>query len=68
MNEYTTKTSAWISTDLMRGTALLRIYNYDSVGRVHCVTTLPITRRSLQQLIHRIDLHEDEHDQDPLPF
>lgn len=68
MNENTAKTSAWVSTDLRLGTALLRLYNYDSAGRVHCVTTLPLPRRSLVQLLHRLDLHEDDHAQDAFPF
>lgn len=68
MNREHLKTSQWVSTEIILGGALLKLFNYDGVGRVQSTTTLHVTRRGMQRLIGRMDEFEDEHAQDELPF
>lgn len=68
MDHRHSKTSQWVETTYVVGGALLKLYNYDGVGRVQSTTTLHIPRRTLQRLLAAIDLHEDDHAQDELPF
>lgn len=68
MAETVGKTGAWIGTEYILGAAKLKIYNYDGNGRVHCVSTLVVPRRTLRQLIRKIDENDESHEQDAFPF
>lgn len=68
MDQRHSKTSQWIDTQYILGGALLKLYNYDGVGRVQSTTTLHVPRRTLARLLEAIDRHEDDFAQDSLPF
>lgn len=68
MDQKSVRTSQWVETKYILGGALLKLYNYDGAGRVQSTTTLHVTRRTLARLITKIDEHDDDAAQDPLPF
>lgn len=68
MDRTGSKTSAWVETSYTLGTAHLKLYTYDGVGRLMAVSTLTIPHRGLAQLMRKIDLHDADLEQDALPF
>lgn len=62
------RTSVWVDSKYVLGGVLMTLYNYDEVGRISSVSTMHLTRRDAQRIVKAIDLHDDDHAQDELPF